>query len=63
MPPQPLASKTALVRSFTPADPSRIPIGRLGSTNEISNVARVLATNTYITGQTVSASDGVSFTS
>ncbi|HBU75901.1 MAG: hypothetical protein CL447_06810 [Acidimicrobiaceae bacterium] len=63
MPPQPLPGKTALVRSFTPADPSRIPVGRLGSTNEISDVACMLATNAYITGQTVSVNVGVYFTS
>ena len=55
--------KTPLVRSLAPADPSRIPVGRLGSTNEISDVTCRVATNAYITGQTVSANVGVYFTS
>lgn len=54
---------TDLVRSSTPADPSRIPVGRLGSTSEISDVACMLATNAYITGQTVSVNGGMYFTS
>jgi 3-oxoacyl-[acyl-carrier protein] reductase len=54
---------TDLVHSSTPADPSRIPIGRLGSTSEISDVACMLATNAYITGQTVSVNGGMYFTS
>ena len=54
---------TDLVHSSTPADPSRIPVGRLGSTSEISDVACLLATNAYITGQTISVNGGMYFTS
>lgn len=54
---------TDLVHSSTPADPSRIPVGRLGSTDEISDVACLLATNAYITGQTISVNGGMYFTS
>jgi 3-oxoacyl-[acyl-carrier protein] reductase len=54
---------TDLVHSSTPADPSRIPVGRLGSTSEISDVATLLATNAYITGQTLSVNGGMYFTS
>ena len=54
---------TDLVHSSTPADPSRIPVGRLGSTSEISDVAILLATNAYITGQTLSVNGGMYFTS
>lgn len=55
--------ETDLLRQATAADPSRIPVGRFGQVGEIADVAVLLATNAYITGQTISVNGGMYYTS
>jgi 3-oxoacyl-[acyl-carrier protein] reductase len=55
--------ETEMLRAATAADPSRIPVGRFGQVDEISDVAVLLATNAYITGQTISVNGGMYYTS
>lgn len=55
--------ETDLLRQATAADPSRIPVGRFGQVDEIADVAVLLATNAYITGQTISVNGGMYYTS
>ena len=55
--------ETDLLHSATVADPARIPVGRFGQPAEIAEVAVLLATNAYMTGQTVSVNGGMYYTS
>lgn len=55
--------ETDMLRQATAADPSRIPVGRFGQVDEIGDVAVLLATNAYITGQTISVNGGMYYTS
>ena len=55
--------ETEMLRAATAADPSRIPVGRFGQVGEISDVAVLLATNAYLTGQTISVNGGMYYTS
>lgn len=55
--------ETDMLRAATAADPSRIPVGRFGTVDEVASVAVMLATNAYMTGQTVSLNGGMYFTS
>ncbi|MBT6445722.1 MAG: SDR family NAD(P)-dependent oxidoreductase, partial [Acidimicrobiaceae bacterium] len=45
--------ETDMLRSATAADPSRIPIGRFGTVDEVAAVATMLVDNAYMTGQTI----------
>jgi 3-oxoacyl-[acyl-carrier protein] reductase len=45
------------------ADPSRIPVGRFGTVDEVASVAVMLANNAYMTGWTISLNGGMYFTS
>ncbi|MEZ5264231.1 MAG: SDR family NAD(P)-dependent oxidoreductase [Acidimicrobiales bacterium] len=54
---------TDLLRAATAADPGRIPVGRFGTVEEVASVAAMLATNAYMTGQTVSPNGGMYYTS
>ena len=38
--------------------PTIIPLGRFGKTDEVSDIVLLLATNGYITGQTISVNGG-----
>jgi 3-oxoacyl-[acyl-carrier protein] reductase len=53
--------ETDMVRSGLAASPSRIPLGRFGSSEEVAQVVLVLVGNAYMTGQTVALSGGMSF--
>ncbi len=55
--------ETDMLRQATAADPSRIPVGRFGQVDEIADVALLLATNAYMTGQTISVNGGMYYTS
>jgi 3-oxoacyl-[acyl-carrier protein] reductase len=55
--------ETEMLRSATAADTSRIPVGRFGQVGEVSDVAVMLATNAYMTGQTISLNGGMYYTS
>ncbi len=54
--------ETEMLRSATAADPSRIPVGRFGTVDEVAEVAVLLATNGYMTGQTISLNGGMYYT-
>ena len=47
-----------MTRSNVKASASNIPIGRFGTVEEVADVALLLATNGYMTGQTINANGG-----
>jgi len=49
---------TEMVRANPRANPSLIPIGRFGTSEEVASVVLMLAENGYITGQTLNANGG-----
>ena len=54
----PALVETEMVKSNLNARPDRIPMGRFGAVAEVADVAVMLATNGYITGQTISVNGG-----
>jgi 3-oxoacyl-[acyl-carrier protein] reductase len=54
----PALIETDMTRSNVKASATNIPIGRFGTVEEVSNIAVLLATNGYITGQTINANGG-----
>jgi 3-oxoacyl-[acyl-carrier protein] reductase len=54
----PALVETEMVTSNLNARPERIPIGRFGAVSEVADVAVLLATNGYITGQTINVNGG-----
>ena len=54
----PALIETEMVTSNLNARPERIPIGRFGAVSEVAGVAVMLATNGYITGQTINVNGG-----
>jgi 3-oxoacyl-[acyl-carrier protein] reductase len=54
----PALIETEMVTSNLNARPERIPIGRFGAAAEVADVAVMLATNAYITGQTINVNGG-----
>lgn len=49
---------TDMIRSNPAVTPGLIPIGRFGTADEIASVALLLASNGYITGQTINVNGG-----
>ena len=49
---------TDMIRGNPSITPQLIPIGRFGTSNEVAAVAVMLATNGYITGQTIGVNGG-----
>jgi len=49
---------TDMVRENLNARPERIPVGRFGTSEEVADVAVMLAKNAYITGQTIHVNGG-----
>jgi len=49
---------TEMVTMNMNAKPDLIPVGRFGETGEVSDVALMLATNGYVTGQTINVNGG-----
>jgi 3-oxoacyl-[acyl-carrier protein] reductase len=49
---------TDMVRGNLNATPARIPVGRFGDVDEVASVVVMLATNAYITGQTIHVNGG-----
>ena len=49
---------TDMIRSNQAIAPSLIPIGRFGTADEVASVALLLASNGYITGQTINVNGG-----
>ena len=54
----PALVETEMVTSNLNARPERIPVGRFGAVGEVADVAVMLATNAYITGQTINVNGG-----
>jgi len=54
----PALIETEMVTSNLNARPDRIPVGRFGAVAEVADVAVMLATNAYITGQTINVNGG-----
>ena len=54
----PALVETEMVTANINATPDRIPIGRFGNVAEVADVAVLLATNGYITGQTINVNGG-----
>ena len=52
---------TDMVQAGLSASVSRIPLGRFGTGEEVADVVVMLAGNSYMTGQTVALSGGMSF--
>ncbi|MCU1293393.1 MAG: 3-oxoacyl-[acyl-carrier-protein] reductase [Bryobacterales bacterium] len=49
---------TDMVTTNLNAKPERIPVGRFGEPDEVASVAVMLASNAYITGQTINVNGG-----
>jgi 3-oxoacyl-[acyl-carrier protein] reductase len=54
----PALIETDMTRTNLRASVANIPVGRFGSVEEVSDVALMLATNGYITGQTINVNGG-----
>ena len=54
----PALVETEMVTSNLNARPDLIPVGRFGTVDEVADVAVMLATNGYITGQTINVNGG-----
>ena len=54
----PALVETDMVTSNPNANPALIPMGHFGSVDDVASVAAMLATNDYMTGQTVSVNGG-----
>jgi 3-oxoacyl-[acyl-carrier protein] reductase len=54
----PALIETDMTRSNVKASSSNIPMGRFGTVQEVADIALLLATNGYITGQTINANGG-----
>ena len=54
----PALIETDMVTSNPNASPDLIPMGRFGSVDDVASVAVMLATNGYMSGQTVSVNGG-----
>jgi 3-oxoacyl-[acyl-carrier protein] reductase len=54
----PALIETDMVTSNLRAKPELIPVGRFGEVREVGAVVVMLATNAYITGQTINVNGG-----
>ncbi len=54
----PALIETDMVTSNLQASPAYIPVGRYGTVDEVASVAVLLATNGFITGQTINVNGG-----
>jgi 3-oxoacyl-[acyl-carrier protein] reductase len=59
----PALIETEMVTANLNATPDRIPLGRFGHVEDVAAVAVMLATNSYVTGQTVNVNGGWYMTS
>jgi 3-oxoacyl-[acyl-carrier protein] reductase len=53
--------ETDMVRSGLASAPTRIPLGRFGTSEEVAQVVMMLIGNAYMTGQTIALSGGIAF--
>jgi 3-oxoacyl-[acyl-carrier protein] reductase len=54
----PALIETEMITSNPKARPDRVPVGRFGKVEEVADVVVMLATNGFITGQTISVNGG-----
>ncbi len=54
----PALIETEMMRDNPRARPELIPVGRLGRVDEVADVVVMLASNGYITGQTINVNGG-----
>ena len=54
----PALIETEMMRDNPRATPALIPVGRFGTVDEVADVVVMLATNGYITGQTINVNGG-----
>ncbi len=54
----PALSETEMMPDNPRATPALIPVGRFGTVDEVADVVVMLATNGYITGQTINVNGG-----
>ena len=52
---------TEMIKLHRQANLPNIPVGRLGTTEEIASVVLMVVGNPYMTGQTVAANGGLHF--
>lgn len=55
----PALIETEMITGNPLAKPDRIPVGRFGTTEEVAEVAVMLARNGYMTGQTINVNGGL----
>ena len=53
--------ETDMVVAASPRRPTRIPLGRFGTSEECAQAVLMVIGNAYMTGQTVALSGGLSF--
>ena len=53
--------ETDMVKSGLASAPTRIPLGRFGTSEEVAQVVLMLIGNAYMTGQTIALSGGMAF--
>jgi NAD(P)-dependent dehydrogenase (short-subunit alcohol dehydrogenase family) len=51
-----------MIASLPALSPDRLPVGTLGSVDEVARVAVLLAASSFITGQTINPNGGLYFT-
>jgi len=54
----PALIETEMIRNNPAVKPDLLPVGRFGHINEVADIVTLLATNGYITGQTINANGG-----
>jgi 3-oxoacyl-[acyl-carrier protein] reductase len=59
----PALIESDMTRVLVNVTPDRIPMGRFGTAEEVASIAVLLATNGFMTGQTVHPNGGLYFTS
>jgi 3-oxoacyl-[acyl-carrier protein] reductase len=58
----PALIETQMLANLPKAQPERIPVGRFGTVEEVAEVALMLASNGYVTGQTIQVNGGAYMT-
>jgi 3-oxoacyl-[acyl-carrier protein] reductase len=54
----PALIETDMIRNNNRAQPTLLPVGRFGTVEEVADAVLLLATNSYITGQTINVNGG-----
>jgi 3-oxoacyl-[acyl-carrier protein] reductase len=58
----PALVKTDMIAGVAAASPERLPVGRLGKASEVADLTVAIASNGFVTGQTVQINGGVYMT-